>query len=304
MFKNLLQKFKQTSLYKFLFILKHQPPKLTLGYFSTRNYYINDEVSVLSYPYNSSSVAIRSIISEYIKNNVSKKLNFLNAGCGDGLMRQVFTKSYFDECDLSIKDFFKTFNYYTNEIHNINFEECRLNQKIYLSDIKDYKKIDNLINLFPDNFVKEHLVGSLADKDFIKKYNQKRNYFDFIVLFDVLEHVVNPFNVIENIILMMKKNSSIIITVPFLQGYHEDPVDCFRYTHYGIKQLFTNYLIERKLGNDFDNFFKMKKCFYDISQRRQKDKNDYFYFNNIKIKDSYGGYRETWFLFCYIEKLF
>jgi SAM-dependent methyltransferase len=289
--KNLLMR-----LLDFCYFLKYQPMTLKLGFISKKNYYFND-TSVISSPYEArhlkSKIIFNNFINKALKNK--KKIEFLNAGAGDGLLRQIFMKSYFDTKPVSMLKFFEACNYYTNEAFEVK---------------KEFKKINNTAEQFPKNFLKGKLNGNLADKNFLKKFPEKKNFFDFIVLYDVLEHVTNPFIVIENIVKMMKKKSKLIITVPFLQGYHEDPIDCFRYTHVGIKHLFINFLIENKIlkktrgGGGFKKSFKIIESFYDISQRRMKDRKDNFYFRDTPIIDSYGGYRETWHNFFYVQKLF
>jgi len=290
--KNLLQR-----LLDLCYLLKYQPMTLKLGFISEKNYYFKD-TSLISCPYEArhlkSKIIFNNFINKALKNK--KKIEFLNAGAGDGLLRQIFMKSYFDTNPVSMSKFFEACNYYTNEAFEVK---------------KEFKKINNTAEQLPKIFLKGKLNGNLADKDFIKRFPEKKNFFDFIVLYDVLEHVTNPFIVIENIVKMMKKKSKLIITVPFLQGYHEDPIDCFRYTHVGIKNLFINFLIQnknlkKKLGGEgeFKKSFKIIESFYDISQRRMKDRKDDFYFRDTPIIDSYGGYRETWHNFFYIQKLF
>ena len=64
------------------------------------------------------------------------------------------------------------------------------------------------------------------------------NNFDLILLLDVLEHVLNPVNVINELKRLLKPGGSLIVSVPFMYREHETPNDFVRYTSFGIKRLF------------------------------------------------------------------
>jgi len=49
-----------------------------------------------------------------------------------------------------------------------------------------------------------------------KKKQLPKNYYDYVFLFDVLEHNINDKQLIKNILKLMKKNSFLIINVPAL----------------------------------------------------------------------------------------
>jgi SAM-dependent methyltransferase len=62
---------------------------------------------------------------------------------------------------------------------------------------------------------------------------------DVIVAFAVLEHLENPVKAAKEIERITKTGGYILLTVPFLQGYHADPNDFTRYTLYGLPTLFS-----------------------------------------------------------------
>lgn len=64
--------------------------------------------------------------------------------------------------------------------------------------------------------------------------------FDTIVCNQVLEHVAEPWKVIGEIRRILKTGGRCILTAPFLQPYHADPGDYFRYTKEGMASLFRN----------------------------------------------------------------
>jgi SAM-dependent methyltransferase len=63
-------------------------------------------------------------------------------------------------------------------------------------------------------------------------------YFDSIVCFEVLEHVFNPSEFLEEANRVLKPGGSAIFTVPFIWDEHEQPFDYARYSSFGLKHLF------------------------------------------------------------------
>ena len=71
-------------------------------------------------------------------------------------------------------------------------------------------------------------------------------YFaDYIVSFQVLEHLEEPGLMLKEANRILKKEGEIYLTFPMSEELHEEPYDFFRYTEHGIK-----YLLEK---NGFKN---------------------------------------------------
>ena len=64
--------------------------------------------------------------------------------------------------------------------------------------------------------------------------------FDTIVSTQVLEHIEKPWVMIKEIRRVLKSRGFCILTAPFLEPYHPDPGDFFRYSTEGMKSLFKN----------------------------------------------------------------
>jgi len=60
---------------------------------------------------------------------------------------------------------------------------------------------------------------------------------DVVLANNLLEHVVTPHLVLDEIRRVLKPDRKIYVLVPFLIGIHQEPVDFFRYTKYGLKYL-------------------------------------------------------------------
>jgi SAM-dependent methyltransferase len=58
---------------------------------------------------------------------------------------------------------------------------------------------------------------------------------DLVISTGVLEHVEDERSFMEEIRRILKPGGTIHIEVPFLQQYHEDPIDCRRFTLPGLK---------------------------------------------------------------------
>ena len=73
------------------------------------------------------------------------------------------------------------------------------------------------------------------------------NSFDAIVCTQVLEHVPEPGQVIQEFFTALKPGGQLFLTVPQSWELHEEPYDFFRYTRYGLA-----YLLQRAGFEAFD----------------------------------------------------
>jgi SAM-dependent methyltransferase len=64
--------------------------------------------------------------------------------------------------------------------------------------------------------------------------------FDCVLCIAVLEHVVNPIEVVNELFRVVKPGGYVIASVPFLQPEHKVPTDFQRYTRDGLTVLFRN----------------------------------------------------------------
>lgn len=59
--------------------------------------------------------------------------------------------------------------------------------------------------------------------------------FDSVVCFQVLEHVFEPDNLMNEIARVLKPEGRLMLTVPFVWPLHEEPYDYGRYSYWGLK---------------------------------------------------------------------
>lgn len=62
--------------------------------------------------------------------------------------------------------------------------------------------------------------------------------FDTVVSTQVLEHVKEPWTMVEQMARVLRPGGTAIVTTPFMYPFHADPHDYFRYTEEGMRHLF------------------------------------------------------------------
>jgi SAM-dependent methyltransferase len=100
--------------------------------------------------------------------------------------------------------------------------------------------------------------------------------FDLVICLEVLEHVRDPFSASREIVRVLRDGGRLLLTVPFIAGYHgksgasaahDDYPDLWRFTDEGLRQLFAPLreldirplygpLATRLHGTRFSNLFK------------------------------------------------
>ncbi|GEM_PF-3441883 len=66
----------------------------------------------------------------------------------------------------------------------------------------------------------------------------KSNSIDCVVMTEVLEHIYSPKDVLSELHRVLKNNGTLIGTVPFSIGEHEQPYDFHRYTSFCLIRMF------------------------------------------------------------------
>jgi len=81
------------------------------------------------------------------------------------------------------------------------------------------------------------IVGDLT------KENQDipSNYFDIIFCMEVLEHSLNPFNVVKELRRILKNQGLLVVSAPLNWRIHGPIPDCWRFTEHGFKVLLKDF---------------------------------------------------------------
>ena len=76
---------------------------------------------------------------------------------------------------------------------------------------------------------------SVSEMDF------KDNKFDVVFIYEVLEHVERPFEASNELFRVLKPGGTLLLSTPFIFGIHDAPYDYWRFTKYGLKNLFSRF---------------------------------------------------------------
>ncbi len=76
--------------------------------------------------------------------------------------------------------------------------------------------------------------------------------FDVVLCMSVLEHLKEPVRAISEMRRCLKRGGRIIISVPFLFPIHDAPGDFWRFTKYGLQELFHGGWVIEKLEAEAD----------------------------------------------------
>ncbi len=109
---------------------------------------------------------------------------------------------------------------------------------------KDNKKYFNNLTVLNIDPGKE--VDIVANAENLEEVI-KSDSFDVVLCFSVLEHTKYPVKIVENIFRILKKGGKVLVSVPFIMSLHDTPNDYWRFTRYGLLELFKGFeLIEIK----------------------------------------------------------
>lgn len=117
------------------------------------------------------------------------------------------------------------------------------NQKLLDIGCRQFVFSSNHINLDIASYPGVNLIGDAH------KLPLKSAKIDGIIIIAVLEHVVSPDVVVEEMYRVLKPGGMIYVEVPFLQGYHPDPLDYQRYTKDGLIKVLSKFkIIDSEMG--------------------------------------------------------
>ena len=134
-------------------------------------------------------------------------MNYFNLIFSNKSILRIFQKEIFKEFKIEgdVIEFGASSEIYKN-FCNSNSENCNIT----------YSNIDSS---------KEEFLNIDLQKD-----NSFERRYDFAVIFNVLEHVLNPNLAIKNLSKILKKNGKIVGSTPFLFRVHGAPKDYSRFT--------------------------------------------------------------------------
>ena len=133
---------------------------------------------------------------------------------------------------------------------------------------KPYRKIFNVVTytgLDIDSLTNRE--RAIAD-DFYdgKTFPYPDQTFNSVLCNQVLEHVFNPDEFLQEINRVLKPEGKLLLTVPFVWDEHEQPYDYARYSSFGLKSLLEkngfNVVQHEKLGANATIFFQLLNAYF------------------------------------------
>lgn len=97
---------------------------------------------------------------------------------------------------------------------------------------KSFFKFDKYLKLDIDSLGRPDIVGSVEDIPL------EDSSVDSIISAQVLEHVENPSKALAEFYRILKPGGHCLVTVPQLSELHEEPRDFFRFTRFGLEEIF------------------------------------------------------------------
>lgn len=113
-------------------------------------------------------------------------------------------------------------NIISGQVIEFGAEPRSKNNFVLLAKKVKLKKID-----FSDKYIKK---AGVINVDLNKKTSLKKNKYDNVLLFNVLEHLININNAKKEIKKILKSNGILIGSTPFLYRFHGAPSDYLRFT--------------------------------------------------------------------------
>lgn len=120
-------------------------------------------------------------------------------------------------------------------------------------------KLDKIVSVDFTNYESTNLI---CDLNF--RIPLASEAFDYILMTNLLEHLFDTL-VLKEAYRLLKNNSYLYITVPFLLGVHSDPYDYHRYTHLYLKKILDQEGFETELispSGDFGTFETLVEHYY------------------------------------------
>ena len=148
------------------------------------------------------------------------------------------------------KEFLKTLSKET--LRKKSLPRILLNQRIKninvkgrILDLASGKKRPSyyrFLQIDPESEIVSMDISKERDPDILTDLEQpfplKDNEFDCVLCFNLLEHIYNHNNLIQESFRVLRQSGRLIGSVPFLGSVHFDPDDFFRYTRSALYRIF------------------------------------------------------------------
>lgn len=98
------------------------------------------------------------------------------------------------------------------------------------------------------------------------KFPFSNESFDSLIVSQVLEHIFNPDEFLDEVNRVLKTDGFLLLTVPFVWDEHEQPFDYGRYSSFGIKHLLEKhnfrFVEHKKTASDFRAIIQIANSYF------------------------------------------
>ncbi len=134
-------------------------------------------------------------------------------------------------------------DFWKNNLNCITGDVLEIGRRNYFNDI-DSSRISSYQCLDIAKFEDVDIVADIQDMPQILD-----NTYDTIICTQVLEHLESPQSAINEIYRILKKKGVLLLSVPFLNNYHMEPHDYWRFTEFSVR-----YLLKNFTSKDINNY--------------------------------------------------
>ncbi len=107
-------------------------------------------------------------------------------------------------------------------------------------------------------------IADLCDSNEDRIANES---FDMLLLSEVLEHTLRPFDAIKEVHRLLKKGGHLFLTVPFNFRIHGPLPDCWRFTEHGLRAILKDFDIIELTPLEDESRFLMPIAYTVIAQK-------------------------------------
>lgn len=166
---------------------------------------------------------------------------------------------------------------------NVNKSLAQLDEGVSILDVGSQGK--DLQRTYPKGAtLKSFDIDPNSNADFLGDICEDNSHiipnksFDVILLTDVLEHVCQPFNAVEEVLRILKPEGVVLFSSPLNCRIHGPVPDCWRFTEFGLQVLFRNFdnLVFEKYESPDRNLFPLQ--YFGVWKKPSIEK-------NVEIKD-------------------
>ena len=138
---------------------------------------------------------------------------------------------------------------------------------------------------YNNNMIKHKCFIIYENINYLKQdsnFNLPADKYDAIFIPNLVHHFKSQSDLFSNCYQSLKKDGELIIFEPTIREIHQSPHDYIRYTPYGMKQIFKDYLLREIKCQEKGDSFEALNYILNVMQDKREDKEFLDRCNKIK----------------------